>query len=221
MKPYPIFLVGLENRHCVVIGGGHEGEGKVNSLLECDATLTVISPELTPHLQELADEGAFTWLKRPYQTGDLRGAFLVIAERADAETNGRIWDEAQAEGALVNVMDDVDHCSFVAGSVVRQGALTISISTSGAAPTLAVRLREKMQKEFGPEYAIFLEWMQALRPAMAERYPRFSERRKRWYRLIDSDLLALVRDGRYEEGRQRIQEILEIALPIPFPLAEA
>lgn len=210
MKPYPVFLIGLADRHCIVIGGRYEAEQKVRGLLECEATVTVISPHLTEALQGWADEGCFTWLKRPFQPGDLRGAFLVIAERADAETNGRIYEEAEAEKALVNVMDDVPHCNFTAGSVVRQGALTVAISTSGAAPTLAVRLRERMQAEFGPEYATFLAWMQALRQPMAERYPSFAERRRRWYELVDSDVLELIRNGRDEEARQRIEEIVEI-----------
>jgi siroheme synthase-like protein len=213
MKPYPIFLIGLAERHCIVIGGGHEGEGKVKGLLECDATVTVISPTLTEQLQAWADAGRFTWLARAYQPGDLRNAFLVIAERSDPETNTAIWEEAEAEGALVNVMDDVEHCSFVAGSVVRQGPLTISISTSGAAPTLAVRMRQRMEQELGPEYGLFLEWMRDLRSPMAERYPDFHERRAHWYALVDSDILDLLRAGERERARQRVAEIAGIEVP--------
>ena len=215
MKPYPIFLIGLENRHCIVIGGGHEGQSKVKALLDVDATVTVIGPTLTEPLHEWADSGRFMWLQRAYQPGDLRGAFLVIAERSDPETNRCIWQEAEAEGALVNVMDDVPHCNFVAGSVVRQGPLTISISTSGAAPALSVRLRQEMEAKFGPEYATFLEWMQALRTPMAEHHPRFQERRKRWYELIDSDILELIRQGDLETAHTRLQEITEFKFVRP------
>jgi siroheme synthase-like protein len=214
MKPYPIFLIGLENRHCIVIGGGHEAEHKVKGLLDCEATVTVIHPTLTEPLLAWAEDGRFIWLQRPYQRGDLRGAFLIIAERADPETNTQIWIEAEAEGALVNVMDDVDHCNFVAGSVIRQGHLTISISTSGAAPTLAVRLRQRMEQEFGEEYAIFLRWMKALRGPMSQQYPQFGERRERWYALVDSDVLGLIRDGRLAHARQQIARIAGIE-PLP------
>jgi precorrin-2 dehydrogenase / sirohydrochlorin ferrochelatase len=214
MKPYPLFLIGLANRHCIVIGGGHEAEQKVKGLLDCAATITVISPRLTEQLQVWADEGQFTWLNRPYQPGDLRGSFLVIAERSDATTNEAIWQEAESEKALVNVMDDVDHCNFVAGSVVRQGPLTISISTSGATPALAVRLREQMQAAYGPEYALFLEWMQAMRQPMAAHHPDFAERRRRWYEVVDSDVIELIRIGRYEQAQQRLSEITQIQ-PLP------
>jgi precorrin-2 dehydrogenase/sirohydrochlorin ferrochelatase len=207
MKPYPIFLIGLADRHCIVISGGHEAEQKVKGLLACEATVTVISTTLTATLQAWADEGQFTWLERPYQPGDLRGAFLVIAERGDAESNAQIWREAEAERALVNVMDDVAHCNFVAGSVVRQGPLAISISTSGAAPAMAVRLRQKFESDFGPEYGTFLEWMLALRRPMAEAYTAFSERRQRWYEIVDSDILNQLRVGNIEQARQRIAEI--------------
>ena len=212
MKPYPLFLIGLASRHCIVIGGGHEAEQKVAGLLACEATVTVISPKLTDQLQQWADEGQFTWLNRPYQAGDLRGAFLVIAERSDPVTNEAIWQEAESEKALVNVMDDIAHCNFVAGSVMRQGPLTIAISTSGATPALAVRLREQMEAAYGPEYALFLQWMQALRQPMAAHHPDFAERRRRWYEVVDSDVLELIRNGRYDQARQRLTEITQITL---------
>lgn len=219
MKPYPIFLIGLEKRHCIFVGGGHEAEFKVQGLLACEAMVTVIHPTLTPQLAAWADEALFTWIKRPFQPGDLHGAFLVIAERSDPETNALIWEEAEREGALVNVMDDVDHCNFVAGSVVRRGPLTLSISTSGAAPALSVRMRQRFEQEYGPEYEVFLTWMQALRPLMANAYPSFQERKRRWYELVDSEVLDLIRNGRLSDARQQIAEILAIE-PLPDTLYE-
>ncbi len=220
MKPYPLFLIGLERRHCLVIGGGSEAEFKVRGLLDCEATVTVISPRLTEGLQAWSEQGRLTWIRRDYQPGDLQGAFLVIAERGDPARAEAIYREAEAEKALVTVMDDIPHCSAVAGSVVRQGALTIAISTAGAAPALAVRLRQKFEAAFGPEYGHFLAWMQALRPEMAAAYPAFSERRRRWYDLIDSDVLSLIEAGEFPRARTRIAEIsglpeLENALPLP------
>ncbi|MDX1413590.1 MAG: bifunctional precorrin-2 dehydrogenase/sirohydrochlorin ferrochelatase [Candidatus Promineifilaceae bacterium] len=212
MKPYPIFLINLIDRHCIVIGGGREAQHKVAGLLDCEATVTVIAPTLTPELRKMAAAGSFIWLQRSYQIGDLRGAFLVIAERADPQTNAQIWQEAESEGVLVNVMDDVSHCNFVAGSVIRQGKLVTAISTSGAAPALSVRLRQQLEAELGPEYALFLEWMQALRPEIAREIPDFEERRKRWYELVDSDLLHLLKDGHIGTARERMAEITGIEL---------
>jgi precorrin-2 dehydrogenase / sirohydrochlorin ferrochelatase len=220
MKPYPIFLIDLADRHCIVIGGAGEAEYKMRGLLDCDATVTLISPTLSKQLQAWADEGRFTWLDRDYQPGDLQGAFLVIAEHGDPERNDRIWAEAQAVGALVNVNDDVAHCNFVAGSVVRQGPLAMSISTSGCAPAFSVRLRQRFQKEFGPEYDLFLRWLGALRRPMVSRHPTFAERRKRWYRVVDSDVLSLLQDGDLAQARRRLSEITAID-PLPAVITEA
>ena len=212
LTPYPIFLVGLENRHCIVVGGGKEAEAKVRGLLECSATLTVIHPTLTPQLQAWAEEGRFTWLNRHYQPGDLQGAFLVIAERSDPEQDALLSKEAEAEKALVNLIDDVPHCNFIAGSVVRQGPLVITISTSGAAPALAVRLRERFEKEFGPEYGEFLELVLALREPVSSLVPEFGERRKRWYQLVDSDILELLRQGEQEQAHERVIEAFGVEI---------
>ncbi len=208
MKPYPIFLNNLSEQRAVVIGGGHEAERKVRGLLECDAGITVISPTITDGLRRWAERGAIDWIPRVYVPGDLKGAFLVIVSETDPEATEPIWQEAQARNVLINAMDDVPHCTFVAGSVVRRGPLTISISTSGAAPALSVRLREGMEEEFGPEYDEFLTIMQALREPMAAHYPSFDERRARWYELVDADVLELLRDGRRGEAIDRIAAIV-------------
>jgi precorrin-2 dehydrogenase / sirohydrochlorin ferrochelatase len=220
MKPYPIFLINLADRHCIVIGGGSEAEYKMRGLLDCDATVTVISPTLNKQMQTWAEEGRFIWLDRDYQPGDLHGAFLVIAEHGDAERNGRIYAEAQSVKALVNVNDDVTHCNYVAGSVVRQGPLALSISTSGCAPALSVRLRQRFEKEFGPEYDLFLRWLGALRRPMVSQYSSFAERRKRWYQVVDSDVLTLLREGKFTQARERLVEITGIDT-MPATIMEA
>ena len=208
MKPYPVFLIGLEEKRCVVAGGGSEAERKVEGLLECDAAVTVISAEATDRLRHWADDGTITWIPREYEHGDLKGTAIVIATGADPVTNERIWREAKAEGALINVMDDVSRCNFIAGSVVRQGPLKIAISTSGCAPALAVRLRERMEREFGPEFADFLNLMEGLREPLAARYPDFEMRRALWYELVDSDVIDRLREGRPDLARLRVEEIV-------------
>lgn len=208
MKVYPIFLNNLVGRRCVVIGGDHEAERKVNGLLECDADVVVISPDLTGDLGRWADAGRFEWIARPYRRGDLKDAFLTIISETNPEATAPIWEEAQARKVLINAMDDIPHCSFVAGSVVRRGPLVVSISTSGQGPTLSVRLRQQLEKELGPEYAVLLEWMAALRGPVAERYPDFEERRRRWYALVDSDILDALRQEDFDTARQRIDDIM-------------
>lgn len=208
MKVYPVFLVGLAAQRCVVLGGDGEAERKVKGLLDCDAAVTVVSAEATDQLRAWAAAGTITWVPRSYQPGDLRGAYLVIATGHDPHINVRLWEEAQAERALINVMDDPAHSTFSAGAVMRQGPLTMAISTSGSAPALAVRLRQRLEQEFGPEYAAFLGLMQEVRGPLAAQYPDGHERCARWYALVDSEIIDWLRAGRPDLARQRLAEIV-------------
>lgn len=208
MNVYPIFLNNLAGRRCVVVGGEHEAERKTEGLLDCGAAVVVIAPQVSERLRRWADGGRIAWISRTYQPGDLRGAFLAIVSEADPEAAEAIWREAEAERVLLNTMDDVPHCTFVAGSVVRRGPLVLSISTSGCAPVLAVRLRQHLEAMLGPEYEAFLERAAALRAPMAARYPDFAERRRRWYALIDSGILDALRTGNREAADQCIEQTL-------------
>ena len=208
MQGYPIFLIGLAAKRCVVIGGESEAERKVTGLLECDAAVTVLSADLTPQLRLWAETGAITWIPRAYQPGDLQGAYLAIVTDSAPTMRAAIYHEAETERVLLNVEDDTSHSNFTTGAVMRQGALTIAISTSGCAPALAVRLRQQLERTFGPEYALFLDWLRALRAPLAAQYPNFSERRARWYALVDSEILSWLQQGRVDLARQRMADII-------------
>lgn len=208
MYTYPIYLTRLHQKKTILIGGNHEAERKAEELLEREADITIISPELTTPLQNLAKQGRVGWIRRRYRHGDLDGAFLVIAAETDGDENRRIYREAEARGILVNVMDDIPNANFSFGSMVKRGPLTISISTAGAAPTLAVRLRERFENEFGDEYSTFLTWMQNLRDPMKRHYDDFETRKTRWYELVDSDVLDLFRNNKPDEAVDRIRQII-------------
>lgn len=208
MNVYPIYLTQLHEKKSILFGGNHEAERKAAELLERNAKLTIISPELNDNLLAWAEEKKFEWIPRRYQKGDLEGAFLVIVAEFEGDENDRIFKEAEERGILVNVMDDIPHANFSFGSIVKQGPLTISISTSGAAPTLAVRLRERFEKEFGEEYDTFLTLMHKLRAPMSRHYHDFETRKDLWYQLIDSDALDLFREHKPEEAIERIREIV-------------
>lgn len=208
MNVYPIYLNRLHQKKNVLIGGNHEAERKAGELLERKAKLTVISPVLSPALSEWADQKQFEWIPRRYKHGDLQDAFLVIVAEFEGDENQRIYEEAEQRGILVNVMDDIPHCNFTFGSIVKRGPLTLSISTSGAAPTLAVRLRQKFEKEFGEEYDPFLTLMHSLREPMSRHYSDFDRRKELWYKVIDSNALDLYRQHRTDEALETIAEIL-------------
>lgn len=201
----------------MLIGGNGEAERKAGELIRIHAGLTVIAPRITPAMQQWHERGLLDWIDREYREGDLQGAFMVIVAEFEGDINTRIWEEAKQAGILCNVMDDIPHCNFTFGALVKRGPLNLAISTSGAAPSLAVRLRERFEKEFGPEYENFLDFMQSLRAGMKQHYPDFDQRKALWYKLIDSDVLDLFREGKPEEAWRRTAEITELEAATPHP----
>jgi precorrin-2 dehydrogenase / sirohydrochlorin ferrochelatase len=204
---YPVYIE-LREQPCIVIGGGKIAEGKVEGLLAGWANVTVISPDLTAHLRELVEEKKITYLARAYQPGDLTGAFMVICATDQAEINHQVWQEASANRQLVNVVDDTPRCNFIAPSILRKGDLTIAISTSGKAPALAVRLKERLQRELGPEYERFLELAGELREPLARHIPDFETRKALWYELVDSEILDVLARGDESAARAIISRVV-------------
>jgi precorrin-2 dehydrogenase/sirohydrochlorin ferrochelatase len=143
MSLFPMFLK-LTARPCVVVGAGAIAEGKIESLLEAEAQVTVIAPEALPRVREWAEGGDVTWVQREYREGDLSGAFLAVAATATAEVNRAVFAEATERGVLVNAVDDPPFCDFYFPSIVRRGELQIAISTAGESPALAQRLRKEI-----------------------------------------------------------------------------
>jgi precorrin-2 dehydrogenase len=204
---YPVYIE-LRDQPCVVIGGGKIAEGKVESLLAAHAQVTVITPELTAQLQQWVEQKQITYLARKYQHGDLIGSFIVICATDQHEINHQVWQEASANHQLVNVVDDTPHCNFIAPSILRKGDLTIAISTSGKAPALAVRLKERLQRELGPEYERFLELASELREPLAQHIPDFETRKALWYQLVDSEILDALADEDVTKARDIISRIV-------------
>jgi siroheme synthase-like protein len=203
---YPAILL-LEGRLAVVIGGGHVSERKVRTLLDAGAKVRVIAVDATARIRAFADHGDIHLEERRYQNGDLAGAAVVVAATDDEEVNRGVSAEAEDEGIPVNVVDNVSLSTFIAPSIVRRGDLVVAISTGGNAPALAVRLRERFEAEFGEEYARFLELMGELRDRITVPGDQ-DDRAKAWYRVIDSDVMDIVRSGDMARARERATELL-------------
>ncbi len=210
MKYYPVYL-DLNGRLAVVIGGGEVALEKVTGLLEAGARVRVVARELVPELAELAARGEIDHRLHDYREGELEGAFLAFSERLGPEVYQRIWREAEERGVPLNVQDETEYCSFIAAALVRRGDLTLAISTAGKAPALAVRLRQQLETHLGTHYGRFLDYAGRLRAPLAERVPEFSRRRDLWYRLVDSDVLELLRRGEESRAQQRMVEIMGVA----------
>ncbi|HVL50896.1 MAG TPA: siroheme synthase CysG, partial [Actinomycetota bacterium] len=205
---YPVMLE-VDGRACVVIGGGAVGEGKVRGLLAGGALVTVIDPEPTGGLEDLAELSAVTLVRRAYRPGDLKGAFVAIAATDDGATNAQIFAEAQAERVLLNAVDDSRYCHFAVPSIVRRGDFLLSLSTGGKSPALAKRLRKSLSTQFGDEYGTLVELLAEVREAaLAVREVDFEEWAARWEAALEADLINLVREGRYQEVKDRVWQHL-------------
>ena len=211
MTHYPVFL-DLAGRLVVVVGGGAVATGKVAGLLEAAARVRVVAPALSETLRAQVGAGQVAHVARPYAPGDLAGADLAICATNDRAVNAQVWRDATDAHIWVNVVDDPPHCTFIAPSVARRGDLTVAVSTGGKAPVLAVRVREQIEQLIGDEHAAFLELAGQLRAPLAERYPDFAERRRVWYALVDSDVLAALKRGDEAAARGIIEEITGIRL---------
>ena len=208
MPFYPIFL-DLAGRLAVVLGDDGAlalTAEKAAGLLAAGARVRVIAPALAP---ELAPE--LEWLARSYRPGDLAGAFIAVVTAGDPVLRRAAFAEARQAGILINTVDDVPRCNFIAPAIVRRGDLTVAISTGGKAPALAVRLRQRLDGELGEEHARFLAWAGEVRAPLAAREPDFATRRRLWYELVDSDVLDLLRRGEAATARARFAAILGVA----------
>lgn len=152
---FPMF-VKLEGRTCLVVGAGTIGEQKISSLLGTRARIRVVSLEATPTVLDWAAAGKIDVTLRPFADDDLDHVFLAIVATQSRDLNQRIYREAERRGILCNVVDVPDLCDFYYGAVVRRGDLQIAISTGGQSPTLAQRIRIRLEQDFGPEYS---EWV--------------------------------------------------------------
>ena len=184
MKQYYMACLDLEGRRCLVVGGGAVGLEKAAGLAACDARVTIVSPELHDGFAELDVE----WLARGYETGDLEGAFLVVAATSDRAVNERVRDDAEARSMLCNVADVPDLCNFILPAVHREGPIAVAVSTGGASPALAKRLRSQIAELVGPEHAELAEDLRALRPEVKERFSTYEERRDYFEDLVTERL---------------------------------
>ena len=203
---YPVFA-NIAGRKVVVVGGGQVAQRKVLGLLKCRAHVVVISPELTGEMAQLRDRGLIEVLNRPYQKGDLEGAWLVIAATGDEQVNQQVFDEANEKGIFCNVVDVPNLCSFQVPSVVRRGDLQIAISTSGASPALAKHIRKQLQEEFGKHYEPFLTALSELRTGLKNKYPNDQPRRAAILEeFVNSSAIDLLRQGKLDKFQHLLDD---------------
>jgi precorrin-2 dehydrogenase/sirohydrochlorin ferrochelatase len=203
MKTYPIFAI-IEDKPCLVVGGGAVGERKVLDLLAAGARVTVVSRTLTPELAALADREEIRYLPEDFRDPQVEGMALVMAATDDPQVNARVSAAAQARAIWVNVADEPEYCTFIVPAQVRRGDLTLAISTGGASPALARQVREELQQRFGPEYGPYLDLLRRVRTRVLAERRAHPDNGPLFHRLVNSPLKEAVAQG----DRTRVLSLL-------------
>ena len=214
MRYYPVFL-DIADKPVVIIGGGNIALQKMDSLLDAGAKVTVISPELNERMTELRDEGRFMHVKRVYEPGDIEGYELAFVATDDHEENRRVWQEGRQRRIWMNAVDDIPNCDFIMPGIVQQGGLVIAISTSGASPAMARKVREDIQEFLAPEDAALLdlagEIRRELRDAgIAVQNCKHCKRSNNdvWNAALDGEVKRLVKEGDRAAAKERVLNLL-------------
>ncbi len=204
---YPVAL-DLRDRPCLVVGGGPVAEAKVEGLLAAGARVTVVSPALSERLESWARAGRIAYAQREYTASDLDGHQLVFSATDRRDLTETVARDARQRGVWVNAADDPKYCDFLLPSVLRRGRLQIAVSTGGASPALAARVRRDLESYFTPEYEDFVELAAEVRREL-----RASGRRadaSAWRAALDADLRRLLAEGRRADARARLLDRLEV-----------
>lgn len=192
---YPIFLE-LKGRAAIVVGGGKVAERKAAGLVEAEANVTVVSPELSPGLKEMAEKGRIKWSRKRFSSEDLEGVFLIIAATSDRETNLAV-NKAAGPHQLVNIADDHIASDFHVPSVVRRGKLNLAVSTSGASPALAKKIRGELEEKFDERYIGYLEFLDECRSTILTAV-KDAGRKKQLLSMLTEDESLLDKNRRLE-----------------------
>jgi precorrin-2 dehydrogenase / sirohydrochlorin ferrochelatase len=208
--PFYMACLKLTGRRCVVVGGGEVGLEKVEGLLTCDADVTLIAPEATAELEDYAREGSIRWEQRAYAgAADLEQAFMVIAATDDTAVNIAVFEDAERRAMLVNVVDVPPLCNFILPAIVRTGPLAIAISTAGASPALAKRMKREIEGLFGEPYAQLAVMLNDVRGWAKATLPTYQDRKEFFEGIVggEPDPIDLLRAG----DQQAVRELIERA----------
>jgi siroheme synthase-like protein len=214
--PFYIACLRLTGRRCVVVGGGDVGLEKVEGLLACGGDVVLVAPDAIEPLRELAAEGSIRWEQRPYESGDVEGTFIVIAATNDTDVNIRVFEDAERRAMLVNVVDVPPLCNFILPAIHRSGPLAIAISTAGASPALAKRLKREIGEAYGEPYARLAELLNEARGWAKGSLPTYQDRKRFFEGIVNGepDPVELLRRGDEQAVRDLIAAAQRTATPV-------
>jgi siroheme synthase-like protein len=209
MAYFPIYL-DMQQRPCLVVGGGVVAERKIASLLEAGANVTVVSPDITDNIARWWKQGSIHLQARRYRAGDTVGFRIVFAATDDADLNDVVFRECRNSGVWINAADDLGRCDFILPSVLRRGELAIAISTGGESPALARTIREELEFYFTGEYDSLVKLASEVRSEL--RAKGISLPFENWQRALTGDVRQLLMRGDLGRAREVFLKDLEVSL---------
>jgi siroheme synthase-like protein len=183
-KRYYMACLDLEGRRCLVVGGGSVALEKAKGLLDCGAVVTVVAPQIEPDLQLLP----VRWRRKRYQASDLDGNFIVVAATSVNSVNRRVFGDAEARSVLCNVVDTPELCSFILPAVYRRDPIALAVSTGGASPALAKRLRDDLGAQIAERHVALARQLRDLRPWVRNHYHSYRDRKDFFEAVVEDTL---------------------------------
>ena len=216
MRPYPL-MMNLQNNRVIVIGGGRVAFRKTTGLLDSGAQVVVISPKLIPEMERLRDQEKIEWKDAHFHESildDYRDAILIFGTTDDRQVNLQIYNAAYGRRLPCNIADVPDLCTFIVPAVISQGDLMIAVSTGGASPALARKIREELEKQYGPEYGKMTKLMGDLRKRVLNSSCDSDENRKLFSEIVDSELLEAIRQSDFYYAMEILKKILPMEIDV-------
>ncbi|MGC5326573.1 precorrin-2 dehydrogenase/sirohydrochlorin ferrochelatase family protein [Brevibacillus sp. SYSU BS000544] len=200
---YPLIL-DLTERSCLVVGGGEVATRKAESLMEAGANVTVIAPHVMPGMEDWARSGRITWKQTEFQADeDVHAYDLVVAATNQPDVNMTVYQAVKRTNGWINIVDRPDLCNFIVPSTVHRGKLVISVSTSGASPGLASKIKRKIEKDYGAEYEGYVDFLAEMRQRVLLEVCDAKERREIFRQMLDDEYVYAT-----DEERKRMIEAL-------------
>lgn len=204
---YPVIL-NIEDRLCIVVGGGEVALRKVRALVEKGAVVRIIAPDAVVQIKEMVEKDEVEWEQRLYESGDLEGALLAVAATDDQQINREVRHEAYTRRVPVNIVDDPEGSDFHVPSFFEDGPLLVAVSTRGSSPAVARTLRRAIQEWMGPEFSRSLEIVGAFRERLKQEIHDPKERVRFWERGIDAEMIDLMREGDADKVKKALEDKL-------------
>lgn len=201
---YPIYI-DLYNKPVLVVGGGTVAYRKVKTLLEYDALVRIVSPQVIPDLKNIIDRKRCVWIEKEYASEDIQDAVLVFSCTEKEEVNAQVAADSKDSCRPANVVDDPDKCTFIVPSVLKRGDLSIAVSTAGNSPIVARQIRQELENIYGDEMQVYLDLLKAWRKEIKKHLP-MDKRLQFWEKVTDGQVLSLIKQGQHNQAKEAIED---------------